>query len=202
MPLAAGGIGEVKPEHVDLPVVGQKFGHLVAHVFRIAAHVAALVELLMIDLIPERMKHVNGEIGMVPVNQRVVEADPQSLGPERIHDFAQQIASGRRIGNLVIGIFRIPQTESLMVLGGDDEVLHPRFTRRLGPLFRIEEIGVEEIEIDLVGFVIDLLVMANPFVPRRHRIKPPVNEHAETIVREPGGVSLAVVAHTSILSCS
>ena len=80
-------VGKVEPENVDFSVIGQKLRDLVAHILRILFHVAALILFKGVRIIPAGMVQVNGKIGMVPVNQRVVETDVQSFCTEGVHVF-------------------------------------------------------------------------------------------------------------------
>ena len=137
------------------------------------------------------MEAVDREVGMVPVEQRIVEADPQPLGPERVDHLPQQIATGRGVGRLVIGVLRIPEAETFMMLGGDHKILHSGLSGRARPLRRTKQIGIEEIEIDLIILVRDHFTAANPLVPARHRIESPVNEHPESIVNKPGRIAFS-----------
>ena len=144
------------------------------------------------------MNAVHSEIRMVPVDQRIVETDFESLRTECIDHFPQQITSAFRIRNLVIGIFRIPHAEAFMMLCGNDEIFHSGFTRRLRPLLRIEEIRIEVIKVFLVILVGDFLVMSDPFVTCRHGVEPPVNEHAESVLDEPFRIAASKLAHNPV----
>ena len=122
-------IGEVEPQNIDLSVVRQELLHLISHVLRVAAHVAALVLLFGVGIVPAGMEGIDGEIGMVPVDEGVVKADMQPLRPEGVDKFPHKIPSGLGVGAFVIGVGRVEQAKAFMVLGGQDGVFHPR---RLG----------------------------------------------------------------------
>ena len=104
---------------------------------------------------------------MVPVDQRVVEADPQALGAECLDERLEQILAVGRIGRLVIGLLRVPQAEALVVLGGEHHILHARGFRGGGPVARIVQVGIEMLEVALVALVVDALVVFDPLVARR-----------------------------------
>src|SRR5262249_48637637 len=53
------------------------------------------------------------------------------------------------------------------------------------PFFGIEMVGIEFIEILLVFLVCHVLIVLDPFMPRRERIGAPMDEHAETGIRPP-----------------
>ena len=78
------------------------------------------------SIISLRVHPVYRELWVMPVQERVVEPNAQALGPESVDDRSQQVPAGRGVGRLVVRKARIPQAKALMVLGRDDDVLHPR----------------------------------------------------------------------------
>lgn len=131
------------------------------------------------------MVHVDGEVGMVPVGQRVVEADLQPLGPERLDERLEQVLAVRRVGRLVVGRLAVPQTEPVMVLGRQHHIFHPCLTGPARPFLRVVEVGIEVLEVLLVARVVDFLAVLHPLVPGRERVDAPMDEHAEPVVLEP-----------------
>ena len=100
-------IGEVEPENVDFSVIGEKFADLIAHILRIAFHVASPVHFsaFFFAEVPVRtFAVVKDEILMVPVEERVVETDAEPLRTESVHHFPQKIASAFCTGDFVIGV--------------------------------------------------------------------------------------------------
>ena len=193
-PLAVlAGVGEVEPDDVHLAVVRQKFRHLVAHVLRIPLHIPCRIEFrdLLRRKIPQRVNPVDREIRMMPVEQRIVESHFQPLPPECVDNLAQKVTTDGRVRHLVIGVFRIPEAEPLVVFGRDDEIFHPRLARSLRPRFRIEQIGIEHLEVDLVSLIRNPFGMAHPLMPRRKRIESPVNEHPEPVMHEPSRIAFS-----------
>ena len=63
-----------------------------------------------------------------------------------------------------------------MVFCCDDEILHSGFPRHFRPCFGIEQIRIEMIEILLVIFIRDLLMVTDPFMPCGHGVESPVNK--------------------------
>ncbi len=102
----------------------------------------------------------------------------------------QQVATGGRVGGLVVGQARVPQAKALVMLGGHDEVFHPRARRRLSPELGVVQVGVEPLEVllivDLGG---DFLVVPNPLVAGGLGVQAPVNEQPETVVHVPTRVA-------------
>ena len=76
-----------------------------------------------------------------------------------------------------------------MVLRGQNGVFHARRFRLTRPFARIEQIGIEMLEVFVVFFLGNALAGLDPFVARGHRIKPPVNEHSKAVAGEPCGVA-------------
>src|SRR5262245_43632230 len=75
------------------------------------------------------------------------------------------------------------------MLGSKDDIFHSGGARCGGPSARVVEVGVEVVEVALVCSVVDALAALDPFVARWQRIQPPVDEHPEPIVGEPGGIA-------------
>ncbi len=86
-----------------------------------------------------------------------------------------------------------------MVFCCDDEILHSGFPRHFRPCFGIEQIRIEMIEILLVIFIRDLLMVTDPFMPCGHGVESPVNKHSESVSDEPRGVALSEFSHDSLL---
>ena len=120
------GVGIVKPEQVDLPVIRNQLLHLSVHVGQIAVKVDFFI--LEGGVIPHGMVHIAvfGEIRVMPVDEGIVQPYPQSLGSDSLHKFPYQIPSAERAGAFVVRPFGIEQAEAVVVLGGQHYVLHPR----------------------------------------------------------------------------
>ena len=183
------GIREVEPQDVDLAVVGQKFRHLIAHVLGILVHVTALAELLCILVVAARMMPVNREFRMVPVDQRIIEADLQALGAEGIHVFLHKVAAGGRVGALVIGIGAVKHAEAFVVLGGEHRIFHAGCLGLARPFAGVVQIGIKVLEVLVVMFLGNAFAHLDPLVARRHGVQAPVDEHAESVVAEPCGIA-------------
>ena len=131
------------------------------------------------------MAAVDGVVRVVPVQQGIVEADLQAFGAERVHEFPEQVAPAGGVGALVVGELGVPHAEAFVVLGGEDDVFHAGLPGHPGPFLRVEEVGVEMVEVLLVVLVGQAFLVLDPFVPGRHGIESPVDEHAEAGVRPP-----------------
>src|SRR4030043_1404867 len=115
----------------------------------------------------------------------MVKPDAEAFRPERFDHRLDEILAIRCLGRLVVAVFRIPETETLVMLGRDDEIFHPGGLGQARPLLGIVEVGIEVIEILLIVLFCDGLVLLDPYVPGREGIKAPVDEHAEPGISPP-----------------
>ncbi len=178
-------IAEVVPHDVDRAVFSEQLPHLAVQILGVLLLVPALVELVLVRVVALGVHVVDQEIGVVPVDERVVQSHLQAAGAEGVEQRTQEITPGGRLGGLVVGQLGVPEAEPLVVLAGDDHVLHPRGRRPLGPLLGVIQIRIETPEVPLVPGVIHLLDVLDPLVPRRQGVQPPVNEHPEAVVEKP-----------------
>ena len=144
-------IREVKPEQVQLAVVGAKLPDLGVHIVQIAAEIAGLLFAGLIAPHGVEGVVVGGIIRVVPIHQRVVQADPQTLRAESVQEFPHQVPACGGVGGLVVRISRVKEAESLVVLCGQHRVLHPCPFGVPGPGSRIEVRGTEKVEVFPVG---------------------------------------------------
>ena len=89
------------------------------------------------------MDAVNGEIGMMPVDYRKIEADLYPLGPQCLNVFAHKVSSKLGLGDLEVGGLGVPHAETLMVLRCENNVFHSSPLGRTRPLTGVEQIRVE-----------------------------------------------------------
>ncbi len=75
-----------------------------------------------------------------------------------------------------------------MVLGGEDDILHPGGFRVARPGGRVVEVGVEVAEVAVVVLVVEPFAVFDPLVAGGEGVEAPVDEEAEAVVGEPGGV--------------
>ncbi len=187
--VAARGIGEVEPQDVYLATLGEQLAHLTMEVGDILGLIALLVQLGALGVVAHRVEVVNDELRMVPVDERVVEADAEAPGAERLHHRAKDVFPVGGVRRLVVGERRIPETEAIMVLGGDHEVLHAGIGRGLRPGVRVVEVGVEVAEVGVVDLIRDLLALLDPLVARGEGIDAPMDEQAKAIPDKPARVT-------------
>ena len=191
-PLAAVGVAEVAPQDVDAAEAGEQLAHLAVQVLDVLLLVAPRIEFGAARVIAQGVHVVDDELGMVPVDHRVVEADAQVAGAERIHQRPDQVARGRGVGGLVVGQRAVPQAEAVVMLGGHHEVLHAGAGRGLRPTVRVVQVGIEVVHVALVVVDRDLLLLHYPLVAGGKGIQSPVDEQPEAVVHEPAGVAGAL----------
>ena len=75
------------------------------------------------------------------------------------------------------------------MLGGDDEVLHPRVGGGLRPEFRVIQVGIEVLEVSVIDLVGNLLALLDPLMAGWQGVDSPVDEQAEAVVGEPTAVA-------------
>ncbi len=189
LPRLGGGVAEVEEHHVHLAVVGEQLAHLAAQVLGIFGLVARLVQLRAVGMAAHRVQVVDDELRVMPVDDRMVEADFHVLAAESIGHRPDEVFAAGGVGGVVIGQRRVEQAEAVVVLGGDDEVLHARPGGGFRPDLGVVQVRVEVLEIPVVDVIGDLLDMLHPFVPGGEGVDAPVDEETETILLEPGCVT-------------
>ena len=81
--------------------------------------------------------------GLMTVPWREVHAEAYAVFAAGVRQFTHDIALEGRVGDVVVGVARVPQAEAVMVLAGEDDALHARLDNRLHPLFAVESGRVE-----------------------------------------------------------
>ena len=176
------------------------------------AHVGAVGVVIAIARFARirRQRHLEG-VGMLPVEQRVVEARPKALGPHRIGELPRDVAtrrgdvgaSGDRIVERV-GLVRVEEREAVVVLRGHDRVAHARVGGERRPFLR-EAVVRLEYRLHLPGVlaaghrgpVLDplrVVLRVDLSVPSSAgaRIETPVDEHAKPRLAPPRHALVAI----------
>src|SRR5665213_2102264 len=73
-------------------------------------------------------------IRMVPIHQRIIEANAKSLRTSCVHELAYQVTFAGGFRRAIAGKLTVEETESFVVLGRHHHVLLARFTRESRPL--------------------------------------------------------------------
>ena len=130
-------VGKIKPEEIQLSVIGTDFFHLFMHVIHITAEIPVLISafrMIAHGMIPVLIMRI---IFMIPVKQSEIKAYLQPFRTDCIHIFPHQIPSGLCVGCLILRIFAVKQTESVVVLGCQNHIFHSGFLCHARPFFRI-----------------------------------------------------------------
>src|SRR5881409_106516 len=108
----------------------------------------------------------------------------------------------RGVHDIVARDLRVENGEPVVVLGGDDEVLHPRVPGHAHPFVRVEPDGVEAVDILLVLRDGDVRPAHDPLADARdalslvragwHCVGPPVDEHPEPRLAPPRHARVAL----------
>ena len=127
----------------------------------------------------------------MPVHDRVVPTHLQSVGAHCFGEFLHDVALERRGHDVVITHGAVPQCETVVVLGGDDYILHTSITGEICPLLGIKlhrvELWHERLFVD---DRINLSILQEPFtnatnffaIPRARRrgVQTKVDEHSKS----------------------
>lgn len=185
------GVGEVEEEVVDGPVVAEEFADLGLEVGAVLGHRAFGMRLPGIGVVASGVVEVVGEVRMVPVEERVVEADFQPLLAQGVDPFAHEVASLVTHAR-VVGARGVPEAEAVVVLRREDGVGHPRPLRETGDPSGVEEVRLEELGVALVVFDGAALPGHHPLVAGCDGVETEMHEETETIMGEPGLGSLLI----------
>ena len=164
------------------------------HIIQIAVEIAPGVVLAGVVAHGVVLIAIVGIIGMMPIQQRIIQADLEALGAEGVHKLAHGVPAEGGVGGFEIGIPAIEQAEAVMVLGGEDGVFHAGLARHGRPGAGIE---IRRRKLPKIGQVIGLghtLGGAHPLPARGDGIQPPMDKHAEP--------RLAVPRRALLMSCA
>jgi hypothetical protein len=128
---------------------------------------------------------VDEEVGMVPVEQGVVEADLQAGRSDGVDVLGDDVLAVRRVHHCVVSQLGVPQAEPLVVLRCQHDVLHARPLGLPSPIDGIEQVRLEVARVALVGLCLDPLAVHQPLVAGPQCIQTPVHEESEAIMGEP-----------------
>ena len=90
-------------------------------------------------------------VSVIPVGDRVVEAERQSLFSAGVGQFFGHVPSERRVHDVVVGRLGVPHAKAIAVLGDIDQVLEPARLECGNPFGRVELLRVERL-VEVVVF--------------------------------------------------
>ena len=188
----------VEPENVEATIVFRKLHQLVFA--ECAVVLPPLAVLIGVELIVSAASGTSvivvPEPLAVPVGLGEVAANPEVFLAEGIEDVARNVrfriaGEGRSLGDGEIRIFRVEHAEAIMVLRGENHILHASVLHDVSPLVRVELVGVKERrEVPIpffVAFIGETLRARNPvfrtdgpaFADARHGVDAPMEEDSE-----------------------
>ena len=128
----------IEPDQRHRAVAGEQLAHL-----RLGLLAQVLVVVLL--LVRAEVPVVAGAVRIVPVLRlRVVEAEADAALRARVGQLLEDVALERRGVDDVVGAdLRIEQREPIVMLRGDDDVLHARVDGELHPLVGVEVVRAE-----------------------------------------------------------
>jgi hypothetical protein len=117
------------------------------------------------------MVSVDEEVGMVPVQQGVVEADLEPGYPDRVYVLGDDVLAVRGVHHRVVSQLGVPQAEALVVLGGQYYVFHARPLGLPGPVDGIEQVRLEVARVAFVrlGCIRSRFISHSRRAPRAYR---------------------------------
>ena len=122
---------------------------------------------------------------MVPVNQRIIQTHAKALCTHRVHKFAHQIAPAGGVCTLVVGQLGIKQAKTVVMLGCQHDILHPRLFCMSRPVSGVIVLRRKLLHVALILLCWNLRVAHIPFAARRNCVEPPVQEHAKARILKP-----------------
>ena len=95
------------------------------------------------------------------------------------------VSAVRRIHNVVIGIFCVKHTESIVMFDRKDQIVHTAVLNHIQPARRIKFYRVEYFTVTLVNFLRRIVAPKFLFVDSACGINTPVHKHTETFAAKP-----------------
>ena len=108
----------IEPDDDDFAVVGEQFTELLQVFFQIGIAIADQ-QVVSRPIRPAALKHIR---------RRAIDAERHCVFAAGVGDFANDVALAafpRRVANAMLGRFRRPEAESIMVFRGKDEMFRP-----------------------------------------------------------------------------
>ena len=132
----------------------------------------------------------------MPVTHGIIDAKLEPLLRTFRGEFLDDATfAWRPLRDAVVSKVTIPHAKTVVMLGCDGDVFHPRVFRDLDPLARVKLDRIESRSSTLVFFGRNARRVLNPFsdpahvpaliLPAQSRIRPPVDEHPEACIAIP-----------------
>ena len=87
-------------------------------------------------VVPHRVELISEVriVWMSPVDYRVVDADLETFRPNGLREFLHEIAVAWRVHRIEVSVFRVEETETVMVFCREDHIFHSCFFCKMDPL--------------------------------------------------------------------
>jgi len=177
--------GVVKPHDVEFAILGNQFFHLSVHVLQVVVPVEILLGVLLVIALGV-VPHI-GIVGVVPVDDGIVESYFQPFSTEGVEEFPDQVAAPESGSQFIIGELAVKEAVAIMVLGRENGILHAGGLGQPCPFPCVKLPGMKGIYVLLVSLGGDTLIGLYPFPPRRHGIRPEMDEHPKPGLPPPLG---------------
>ncbi len=121
----------------------------------------------------------------VPVHERIIEVELQSLATARLGEFTEDVALERSQSDVVsiVGLRR-PKRKAVVMTRGDGHVLRTSVGEHAAPLVRIEFRRTKAVHHARVRILIETAALEIPLALRVVGVKSPMNEDAELKIGE------------------
>ena len=96
--------------------------------------------------------------------------------------FEHVLAVGR-VHHVVIGIFCVPHTKSVVMLRRKADILHPSLFCKENPLFGIVVYGIKGLPQSLIFFSFPIEARVDLLLHSRLRVDAPMDEHTEFVIK-------------------
>ena len=171
----------VPPEPGDLAVVRAQLAHLGLQELQILEQVRLILRLGRQFVVPSLI----GIVRMVPVRDRVVEAERHAPPMAGIGEEPDGVLAVGRVHRVEPRELRIPEAEPVVVFGGQADIAHARLLHEIEPRVRIEGDRVPprgQLDVLLARHAASPLLL---FVEAVDRVEAPVHEHPEALLKPP-----------------
>ena len=103
---------DVVPEQIDLSVVAHQFAHQAVGI--------------AYETLPRGFVGGTGDaVGVMPVHQRIIQANLEALGAAGLDHFAHEVTTRTTLDRVMRRDLGIPQAVAFVMFGGEHQVLHP-----------------------------------------------------------------------------
>ena len=163
----------VKPNGINLAIVSKQFRELRVHKVVIALPIGLAFPTRAAPRAAARI------VLPRPVDVGIIKVEPHALAVALVGEVAQNVATIRRVHDVVGALRRVPHRKAVVVPRREADILSPRLLERGNPLPGIETVGIESVGRFGVFLRVDVFVGHEPFALRKRAVNAPVQEDAQ-----------------------